>query len=382
VTSPFLPPTETTGVVQPNRGKPAGLGRTLVLWLLLIVVFVAIYNVFAVDSARVPRVEPQDTRGSPIGWLVPLFTYLAMAGALFAIRRRLPEKYRTGELREIERPAPAVSAPEPASPIDLTLVGSDGRRPVRLEVNGDGLYWRAEARLLQPAEELRVRWDEIEAISAARMAAPLVVWGIMIGIFSAAYAVSVSSPEALIGIVIGIAVSLLGKARARGMLSFTTATHALTFQSKRLDAATRDRVIAAARARRPQAVAPPTAPNQRGALWLLFVDPFVHLALSFRSDAGVRAHLIRQASITPNAVSRDPEAEEARASVVQCRMFWVWNGVLCGFGPLSLGAGGIGAAESVVGFFAPWILGWLAGRIIVSRAMPLFARFSGMSLIR
>jgi len=378
VTGPFTPPTDSTRVVPPNRARPQSLRRTLAVWALLIVLFVAIYNILgtAPPRASAPRASAPEV-GSTLGYLVPVFTYGALLLLMVLIRRRLPSKYRTGELREIE--APKAEEPKPEenpAPIALSFVGTDGSRPVRLAVDDAGLHWFAEARLIQPALELNVAWTELESIQTARVSGPLLVWGLVL-IFASALIYSVWPIYAGVGALLGVGLLLLQRRGSRGMVYFSTTTHVLSFQSPELELSAQDALMGAARARCPRAVAKPAAAPTKSTWFLLLVEPFTLLFKAFKDDEAVRAELLRQGVTLSSA-----DSEEAQAGVVQVKLFSLWRGLLGGVGPISTGLGLSIAAASAWAFISGWFASWLVGLILLSKSMRAFARFSGMRLQR
>ena len=375
MTGPFTPPTDSTRVVPPNRARPQPFAKTIGLWVLLMVLFVALYNILGTPSSEAPKTLTSEA-GSPLGYLLPLFTYGTMLLLMVLIRRRLPAKYRTGELREIE--APRAEEPQPAPsppPIDLSLVGTDGARPVRLRVDDAGLHWFAEARLLKPAQELNVAWAELESIQTARVSGPLLVWGLVV-IFASASMYSVWPVYAAIGALAALGLTLLHRRGAKGMLAFSTASHVLSFQSAALDLGTQDALMAAARARCPRAVVKPT--EGKGAWFALLIEPFSLPFRALKDDAALRAELLRQGSTLP----QDHSSDEAIAGLVQVRLYWLWRGLLGGIGPLSTGLGLSAATASAWAFFSGWLLSWVFGLILLGKTTRAFARFSGMRLIR
>jgi hypothetical protein len=345
----------------------------LALWLLLVLMLLATYRIV---GERPPSAAPGPMplrRGEPLGWLIPLAVYLAMGVRLLVLRAQLPAQYRTGELRQL--PAPKAQDPEPSpapAPIDLRWSGSDGSRPVVLRADERGLLWQAEGRLLQPALELRVSWSELEAISTARTWSSLATWGLVLLIVALILATTHLVAGAGCAL-LGAALVLLGRRRSRGTLSFVTSTHALTFHSRQLDVAAQDHLMRAARERAPRAVAP--VAENRGVLRVLVVEPFVSFARACRSNEWVQAAMLREGASFP-----DPES--ARASSVQVRMYGIWSGVMLGVGPIAVTLGAAIAQGGPLWGVAPGLLGWVFGLVVVTRAVALFARFSGMSLVR
>lgn len=375
MTGPFTPPTDSTRVVPPNRARPQPAAKTIGLWLVLLVLFAALYNILGTPTAQRPKTLPPEP-GSPLGYLLPLFTYGAGLLLMVLIRQRLPAQYRTLELREIEatRPEEPQPAPSPA-PIALSLIGTDGTRPVRLNIDDAGLHWFAEARLIQPALELNVAWTELESIQTARVSGPLLVWGLVV-IFASASIYSTWPAYAAVGALAGLGLTLLHRRGAKGMVAFSTATHVLSFQSAALDLSTQDSVMAAARERCPRAVV--ERASGKGAWFALLVEPFSLLFKAFQSDDAVRAELLRHGSTLPP----DPRSDDAVAGLVQVRLYSLWRGLLGAVGPLSTGLGLSVVVASAWAFFAGWFLSWVFGLVLLGKTTRAFARFSGMRLVR
>ncbi len=381
MTSPFTPPSNETSVVPPNRVPPQSASKTLMLWVALIaILFVAYLALGEAPPVRDEADPPPSSEGAPFGLLIPLATYLGMALALLGVRARLPAKYRTGELRELEPPKPEPAAPTPLRPLALSLSGSDGSNEVRLELDDAGLHWNELGRLLTPPRELHVAWSELQTISTGRVLGPLFVWGVLVtgmslGLFGA------GPSWALIGLGVGAALLWVGRRTTRGSLSFSTSTHVLTFLSSALSTDVQDELMNAARARVPQAVAPAAQAGQ-GVLFVLLVEPFVLLASALLSDDALRARLLRQGLLSSAPRPDAPETDESRAGMVQTRLFAIWRGVLGGLGPLSMALGaGIATADPTSALLG-WMLSFVLGLVAVTKTMPLFARFSGMSLMR
>lgn len=381
MTSPFTPPSNETGVVPPNRAPPQNTSKTLVLWLALVALFFAAHLVLREDHPLPRQATPPPTRGGEaLGFLIPLATYVAMALALAGLRARLPAQYRTGELRALDPPAPEPVAPTPLRPLAVSLSGSGGASAVRLDVDDAGLHWHEPGRLLVPPRELHVAWTELQAISTARVSGPLFVWGLLVTLLS--IALYGGEPTwALVGASVGVALLWLGRRTARGALSFSTATHVLTFQSRALDAELQAELMSAARARVAHAVAPSPQGGQ-GVLYVLFAEPFVLLSAAVLGDDALRARLLRQGLLTPASHAGPAETEASRAGLVQTRLFGIWRGVLCGLGPVSTGLGwGIATADLLSTLIA-WVLSFVLGLVVLTRTTTLFARFSGMAVVR
>lgn len=371
--SPFAPPpTETPNVVPPNRAPQPGPVRALLTWIILIVLLLAVYNVFSGQGPRVAS-TPQHTPVFLWGWLVPLATYGGTIVALILIRSRLPAKYRTGELREIAAANPESPAPaEALAPIDVRYRGSDGNGPVELHVDDHGIHWHAEKRLLIAASELHAPWSTIESVSVGQLYAPMMTWAFIV-ILAGLFLVSIQPWITAVCIVLGGGLVVIGRSRKRGTFTFATSTHALMFTSAELDAAARDRLMAAARQRKPSAVAPAGKPG-RGVLYLLVVDPFAQIARSIQPHSVLRASMIRQGATYA-------DEDTALTGTLQFRMFALWSGVMRGAGPFSV-AIGAGLAYGVASAAGMGMAAWVIGLIVIGRGSEFFARFSGMSVVR
>ena len=99
------------------------------------------------------------------------------------------------------------------------------------------------------------------------------------------------------------------------------------------------------------------------------------LARALAPTDRLRAELVRSGMTTT-----DPELMQV--STVQHRMFGLWSGVMRGAGPaawaLSLGLMGGHVALGV----GAWSVSFLVGLVVVTRSTAMFARFSGMSVVR
>lgn len=333
MTSPFAPPpSETPAVLPPNRAGavPRSSARSLLLWIVLLVMFIALWQFALTPSSA--RARPEGAPIELMGSLIPLAVYGSMVIALLLIRLQLPASHRTGALREVESlvpPAPPSAAPAAPPAITVELEGRHGPRRAHLRIDDLGLHWRGAAGLVQPAQELHVEWSELQALTPFKTLT-----------------------------------------RRRGLV-ITTATHVLQLESADLDADTEARIMAAARARAPSAV--PPAGAGVGSVWhTLLVVPLTHLALVFKSDEAIHAHVGTTAG----------DRATRRLGAVQCRLFGLWSGVLQSVGPLSVGVGAAVMFRSV--WSAPVALfgAWLGGLILLSRTRLLFARFSSMSVVR
>jgi hypothetical protein len=372
VSSPYAPPpTETPTALPPNRAPARSGGRAVVLWIVLVIVMYGIYQVFATGPRPARSADPPLAATHPLAWLLPAVVYAGMLAALVVLRSRLPARYRTGELREIVPPAPAAPDAVP-EPIDLRLTGTDGSRPVELHVDDRGLHWHAEKRLLQPAHELHIGWDELESLAPFRTWSPLGTWGLVLVLCAAIWTTSDLMLAAGSG-AIGAVLILIGRTRTRGGVALTTRTHALRFHSRALDKETADRLLIATRARQPRAAPAPRA-DSPGAVRALFLQPFADLALSTRNTPMLRSHM-RALGAT------FADEDTAVAAVVQLRMYGVWSGGLRGVGPLAVLAAGVIAAGPGAGLVAA-VLAWVLGLVVAIRASTLFARFSGMSVVK
>lgn len=371
MSSPYAPPQDDPEQVPPNRAKPNK--HAFVIWLVLIVLFVIAYRALAPPGSEQPPlsvvIDEKVNEAARPGLLIPLVAYLGVLVGLLALRRRLPAEYRTFELRTLAATKPEVVPVAEPRPIDLTLSGTDTKRPVTLRIDETGFLWRSEKRLLQSAEELEIRWSALESIGVSRSPSPLRVWAVVIGVLGLLQG-RIDWRIAAGALVVAVVMFALGRNRARGQLTLVTETHALAFVSKELDVATQDRIIAAARERRPQAV--PQA-KQPGALRAMFVQPFENLPDVWRSDEALRAKALRKG--TPF-----PEGKESAVGLQQQRLYALWDGGLRAIGPASFVLGGVLDGAPWFGLFAG--AAWIAGFLLLVKTMPLFARFTGMSLVR
>lgn len=366
---PFSPPPpDAPVIVRPNRHAPAGpVRKTLGLVLL---VTAGILAVVRTGGGFGPDPTPG---GFPLAWFVPVGVYGAVGVGMVVLRGRLPARVRTWELRERQAAPTAAPTPEPKRPIDLHFDGTDGSRPVRLDVDERGFRWQTPPGRLAPATELHIPWEELEGIAATHLLGPTMVPGlVVIGI-----ALGIARWQPVVGTMTGLAgfglVGLRGW-RRRGILSLLTATHTLQFQSTALDPEAREQVMAAARARSPRTVPGPVSPGP-GALRSLFVEPLLDLVRACRSDGWVRARLLQHGS-------RFGDEEMAVTAVIQWRLYGLWNGLLRGLGPLSCAVGaGLGSGSGLAAVIG-WLIAWVAGLYVVTQSMTAFARFSGMEVIR
>ncbi len=373
MSSPYAPPpTETAAVVPPNRAAPrARTGWTVLVWLLLIGLVFAVYEGGKTRAERAADALERPA-GQPLALLLPLLTYAGMVVGLLVVRRRLPARYRTGELRELSAPAPPLPDPAapPPPPVDLTLLGRDDARPVRLHVDDAGLHWHSDARLLRPAQELHIAWPELEALTPFSTSSGL--WSVL-GVFGAIGA-GVLLPDALrplaaLVVVAAVLVGMSGPLRRHGVV-ITTATHVLRFHLRARGSNLRDQLLAAARARSPRAIAAPTAGPS---VWRsLFLEPFEQLAGLLRDDDAIHAAM----------GGTTVDAETTRAATTQWRLFALWNGVLRGVGPISAAIGVALASGRVALALAAGFGAWLFGLMVMTRSTVAFARFSGMSVIQ
>ncbi|MCK6545192.1 hypothetical protein L6R52_04935 [Myxococcota bacterium] len=375
--NPFeAPPRETATTLPPNRVTSKSPRRTLAVWLVLCVLFVALYQVVG-DPASAPK-TPREAIPTlfagigPVAWLLPALTYGAMIVALFTFRARLPASHRTGELRTqpITRPEPPAPDPSPRA-IELHLTGTDGSRPVHLDVDDAGLHWRADARLLQVAVELHVPWGELESVSVTRAPTGLTVWAWVAIIFGVSSLFLGNYLTTAVCAALAAALFTVARKRSIGVFSFATPTHVLTFQSRQLDAATSSELLAAVRARRPSA-APAPDQKQSGVAKVLLIDPFVQLADAFGSDARLDAKIVHgSADAALRVISR-----------LQTRMFSVWSGTMRGAGPLAVAGALVLSRGDPWAFVLGWMPAWILGLVLVQSLLVPFARFAGMTVLR
>ncbi|MFO0727187.1 MAG: hypothetical protein U1E65_25640 [Myxococcota bacterium] len=378
MSSPFTPPEDETAAVPPNRARPASGTRTLILWLVLMLMFVALYQILGSPrgSAHPTPAPPPAAQGAPLGFLLMPLPYALMVLGLLGLRRRLPPEYRTWQVRELKRPEAASPAPaaNPA-PIDRLLQGRSGGKKVELRVDAAGLHWRTEARLLEPARELHIAWDELESISVGRTPSALRVWGVLLGLSGAYAFVRAPLLPFLVASGAGIALALLGGRGRQGTLHLVTATHALYLESKSLEPALQEEIMNAARGRRPQAVAAPTT-KKNNALFVLFLEPWTSLWAAGLSDQKLRHHLMHQGSMP------DPDHALAHVGRLQYRMFAIWRGVLIGLGPACTAACTSVGLASLPALFGAWVFSYIVGFTVLAKSTNAFARFSGMSVVR
>lgn len=374
MSAPYAPPPETPDPVPPNRPRPAS-GRTLALWGVLVVVFVALYQLFASPSSSrhgSPRPPPVERELPLLPLAIPLVTLAGLGYALMALRAQLPAKYRTDELRQLVAPKAAPAAtPAPVEPFEMT--GMDQLRPVRLRVDEVGFHWHRGKRLLQSEQELEVSWEELEQFTVGHLytgvftvGLVLAIGGLMLG------GTDLRLAGALVAV--GGLVAFVGRRRRVGTLTVVTPSHLLSFSSRELTDERRARLLAAAKERRPQAVRVATVSGGRG-LWLLFGQPFADLAVFVRSDASLRARLGARGSTFP-------DEETAVAATVQVRMWTVLSSGLRAILPVATGAAMALRSGDALSCFGPAVLTWVVGLVVVVRVQTRFARWAGMGVVR
>ena len=378
--NPFEPPKEVPAPLPPNRAKPTNAYRTLALWIVLILAFVVIWQMFPAPPPKSPPsspVNPVDTASatSPWAWAIPGTVYGWLLLALVVFRSKLPARYRTFELRTATSPAtPNADEPAQAPHVleEIRLDGSDGERKIHLEVNDTGIHWHADRTAFLHGENvLHVSWDELESVSTG-YGSYAVAW--LFAISAILTGVWVRLEAGLVVALIAGGSALWERRRPSGTFSFVTPTHSLAFRSRQIDAAMSERLLHAIRIKRPT-LAPQPGAKQNGVFRLLFVEPFVRYAEAFLTDAALDA---KQAS---EALAKQ-DAETRVASRIQLRMYSLWAGTMCGVGPLASGLGAALYAHEALGFAVGWCVAWVVGLILINKLLEPFARFSGILVHR
>lgn len=373
--NPFEPPKDVPAPLPPNRAKPTNAYRTLGLWIILILAFVVMWQLFPTPPPKSSPVSPPPLNTanatSPWAWAIPAAVYGCMLVALVVYRSKLPARYRTFELRTATSPvAPNSDEPAQAPQVleEICLEGSDGNRTIHLEVNDAGIHWHADRTAFLHGENvLHVSWDELESVSTG-YGSYAVAW--LFAISAILTGVWVRLEAGLIVAVIAAGSALWERWRPSGTLSFVTPTHSLVFRSRQIDAAMSERLVHAIRVKRPT-LAPQPGAKQHGVFRLLFVEPFVRYAEAFLPDAALDAKHASEAL-------EKQDAETRVASRIQLRMYSLWAGTICGVGPLAAGLGTALATHDAVTFCIGWSVTWVIGLFGLNKLLVPFARFSGI----
>ena len=365
------PPDKRPEIVPPNRTPGR---RPIVLWIVLILIFVAFFQFFSTETPAPRADQPPGPRIVAWPFLIPLATALALALSFWRIRARLPARYRDGVLRlgPIAPSSESNSTPSPIEPLEL--IGQSASRPIRLRIDEAGLHWTADARLLQPAQWLEIGWSELRGFGFGSQASGLFtagLWLLIMGGCSSGFSLLVGVPLLAVGAVL----AALGLRRRRWSLTFVTDTHRLAFLSRTLDEVTRERLLAAAKARRPELFPKTEAVTGWRALYMLLGKPFAMLGAVLQSDASAGAVVVGQATVVL-------DAETAAAGGLQRKLAGLWTGGFLGVLPLASGIAASLAWGTPVTFFVGYFGAWAVGLILSTRLMPTLARLSGMTLLK